>query len=1697
MTYKQIKGKIHHTATGSSGLIIALGTVLLLMALLAVPTAQAMPETSTAVSPLTLITNQTTLTKTVQPTTALPGGLITYTLAFANNDPITATNISLADDIPADLLNTAVVSSGVLITSTGTAPNYRWQIAPLAPGQGGIITITAMVNTPLAAGTLVTNSALLTSTVDITETVITGTAVLTILNAPPVAVDDTDSTPEETAVTIPVTSNDTDANGDNLTVIAVSTPLNGSTMISGTGSVVYTPSLDFNGPVTFTYTISDQVSTDTALVTVTVTAVNDPPTAVDDTALLTLTQPITLAVLANDSDVENDPLTITAVSLPSSGQAVLSGTTHIVYSPTLNTGGDITFTYTISDGQLSDTALVTVTVAFCQSIFHVDDSAMGGNNGLTWANAFTDLQSALATSQLCPGPNEIWVAEGIYTPGITRTDTFSLSDDLALYGGFAATETVRSQRNWQSNITVLSGDIDKNDTTTSDGVISYTTDIVGGNSYHIVSSIGVTNSTSLDGFYITGGYANITIPVTLDADLQTMSLQHNYQNTEKTPAAPQALNCGCILNDRGGGLYVYGSDIIISNTVFIGNYAGAWGGGAAEITEGSDPTFNNVQFLNNDAEYGGAVEVSVNSNPRFTDVQFINNTSFPGDGGAVLLEQGVAPQFVNVLFDTNSGYWGGAILAAPFAAPQFSNVTFYNNQSGDDGGALYIAPAATASLSNTLFTDNFAGNDGGGLYADFLAAAYITNTEFIANVSTQTGGAIENQGGDIFLTNSVLAGNFAVDEGGGIDNDGGVITMTNVTIADNRAATGLAGGLDNDGGLALMSNVVIWNNQDSSGVGTQSSSLVNTGAFTITYSLLQGWNPGGTGNLNGNSANNDPRFTNSIDPNTTPNSTGDYTLQSRSGVIDRGNTATCAPDDILGVARPQGIHCDMGAYEFIPPDLYINKTSIQDSYVLVGSLITYSLSFGNYGSITATDVIITDTFSLGLTNPTFVTSTLPVTVTTTPTGLTFAVGELISGTTGTITLTGWITDGLSVTVVTNTAVIAGATSENQIDDNSDQVSHPLIYCPVSSIIFVDTNATGSNLGTSWANAYTDLQLALTAGLLCAGPNEIWVATGVYTPGVSRTDTFSLSNDLALYGGFAATETLRSQRDWQSNITVLSGDIGGDDTTTANGIISYTVNIVGDNSYHVVSGINVTNTTSLDGFYITGGSADEPTTFLKMTNIPPSHHKYDAFSHKETREQSLTKTNALNNCCFCGCIFNDRGGGVYLFGSDITISNTVIIGNYAGEWGGGGADISEVGTPIFSNVQFLNNDAEYGGAAIVSFGSTPLFTNVEFRNNSSFPWDGGAVQIEEGGFPEFVDVLFDNNSAADWGGALIVYPFGRGQLSNVTFSNNQAADDGGAINVGPDAKVFLTDGIFSNNLGEDGAGLLAFNFSTVYLTNTQFIGNLATETGGAIENYGNVFLTNAVLATNLAVDEGGAIDNDGGVITMTNVTIADNRASTSLAGGIDNDGGFALMRNVIIWNNQDTTGVGTSFSSMTNSGLVNITYSLLQGWNPVGAGNLNGNNANNDPLFVTSIDPSTTPTSGGDYRLQSASAVIDQGNTATCPADDIRGVPRPQDTDCEMGAYEFLNLVLTATLVTTDTALLDWNDIYSNQYSVQRSQTPYSGYTTYVTGLITSTYTETQNVNTVDTNYFYRIIDDASGQESNEIGVFTFAILPGD
>ena len=180
------------------------------------------------------------------------------------------------------------------------------------------------------------------------------------VNDAPVANDDSGSTAEDTATSIAVLGNDTDEENDTLTIASVTQGSNGSVAINGS-NVVYTPNADFFGSDTFTYIANDGVDdSNSAIVQVTISSVNDAPVANDDSGSTAEDTATSIAVLSNDTDVENDSLTIASVTQGTNGSVEIDGS-NVVYTPNADFFGSDSFTYIANDG-LDDSNVATVLV---------------------------------------------------------------------------------------------------------------------------------------------------------------------------------------------------------------------------------------------------------------------------------------------------------------------------------------------------------------------------------------------------------------------------------------------------------------------------------------------------------------------------------------------------------------------------------------------------------------------------------------------------------------------------------------------------------------------------------------------------------------------------------------------------------------------------------------------------------------------------------------------------------------------------------------------------------------------------------------------------------------------------------------------------------------------------------------------------------------------------------------------------------------------------------------------------------------------------------------------------------------------------------------------------------------------------------------------------------------------------------------
>lgn len=217
-------------------------------------------------------------------------------------------------------------------------------------------------------------------------------AAVSSINAAPVAVDDVVATEEDASITFNVLANDQDADADTLVVQSLTSPSHGELVLSAASEITYVPDANFHGSDSFSYTISDgQGGADTAVVSITVAAVNDAPIAIDDTASTTDGDPVTVVALANDLDVDGNTFSITSFTSPAHGTVTANVDGTFAYVPDAGYTGSDSFSYTIADtAGATDTAVVSVVIeanAEPRGVGITDLDGSVANDGSRWQAA--------------------------------------------------------------------------------------------------------------------------------------------------------------------------------------------------------------------------------------------------------------------------------------------------------------------------------------------------------------------------------------------------------------------------------------------------------------------------------------------------------------------------------------------------------------------------------------------------------------------------------------------------------------------------------------------------------------------------------------------------------------------------------------------------------------------------------------------------------------------------------------------------------------------------------------------------------------------------------------------------------------------------------------------------------------------------------------------------------------------------------------------------------------------------------------------------------------------------------------------------------------------------------------------------------------------------------------------------------------
>lgn len=968
---------------------------------------------------------------------------------------------------------------------------------------------------------------------------------------------------------------------------------------------------------------------------------------------------------------------------------------------------------------------------------YVDQAATGGDDGTSWADAYVNLQQALIQVG-CTEGTDVWVAAGTYTPAGPagdRTSAFLLSSGLALYGGFAGGETSLEERDWEANLTILSGDLNGDDVGT-DGIEE--------NAFHVVVASGCDDASVLDGFMIAGGNAN--------------------------GPADQKL-------DVGGGLYNSNGDPRIRHCAFVGNWASG-DGGAVHNEDYSDPLFDNCTFVDNTAGgSGGGVSSTTYCSPRFDGCTFSGNAAYHGGGYSSVgfYCYSCSPVFANCVFQNNTAaVYGGAILDESNSGDlTVHDSVFTGNWAGSRGGAL---DTDRNSDTCTLIRCAFVGNEaalGGALSLDFYNLdASLVNCSFAGNTATSKGGAIDLHTNRCVpgLVNCLFSGNSATLGGGAIWGSYGSFTATNCTLVANTAG-------DNGGGIsswstyvgATLTNCILWNNRDAGGATERAQ--IDVESAEIRYSCVQGWSGHYAGEKNIDVS---PLFVDLDGADDTPGTMDDDgRLHSGSPCVDAGDTLAI-PDDTWDLDQDgftaEPLSLDLaGAARIVDDPCFADAGVEHPDFAALGVV--------DIGAYERPDDSAEDPDGDGVSN---CFDNCPAHANPDQADCDGdALGDVCALALG-------VSADCNSNGVPDECDIADGTST---DDDEGGVPDEC-----QRVLFVDSAAPAGGNGLTWDTAFRDLQQALE---VATAPDMVWVATGVYVPSAlsepsdPRSATFELVSGVGVYGGFAGGETTLAQRSPLTNATILGGDQNGDDVTDivealacfsgpdtplTTGCEPYDLDTDGDvdaadlgmseNTYHVVTACGIDHAAVLDGFTISAGNAD---------GIAEEHYDVGGGMY-------LDHAGALiGRCVFRGNTTGatGTGGALYAARSSPRLVRCRMQGNRASS--GGGAHITDHSTPALVECAFDDNLAGRGGAVYNSWDSYPLLTHCIFLGNraTGYAGDGGAF-CTSGCAALIANCAFRGNQATNEGGAVYCGASGADpDIVNCTITGN-SADYGGGV-----------------------------------------------------------------------------------------------------------------------------------------------------------------------------------------------------------------------------------------------------------------------------------------------------------------------------
>ncbi len=330
----------------------------------------------------------------------------------------------------------------------------------------------------------------------------------------------------------------------------------------------------------------------------------------------------------------------------------------------------------------------------------------GANNGTTWADAYRSADAIPIALAASVSGDEVWVAAGTYRPTLTTTRTIfiNLRTGIAIYGGFAGTESTLNQRDFTTNLTILSGDLAGNDPVVTD------------NSFHIINGNGANATAILDGFTITAGNANGSSANDTDRGGGLIFLNSSNATIRNCRITSNRCSFG------GGGTYIRSASPTFVDCTWQGNTGGSFGG-AIDMFTNCNPTFTRCAFISNTATRAGGVEVFGTCQPTFTNCIFRNNTAGSSGGGGLYIASSSTVNLRNCTIARNTTTGSGSGILTSSSTTRLFNTIVYNN-TGAGGTTANQLSGATTQATYSCVEGGFTGMgnvSGSPLFVDLNA----------------------------------------------------------------------------------------------------------------------------------------------------------------------------------------------------------------------------------------------------------------------------------------------------------------------------------------------------------------------------------------------------------------------------------------------------------------------------------------------------------------------------------------------------------------------------------------------------------------------------------------------------------------------------------------------------------------------------------------------------------------------------------------------------------------------------------------------------------------------------------------------------------------------------------------------------------------------------------------------------------------